>query len=146
MDPEQQQQELPAPAAAAPAGGSPYRVLLICVGILAAILLAGVAMSKPPPRVEIRDTGNGQVSLRGQASFEHNFATGRFEMVPLTRQKGIEIVVENDLVLYGVSYRGGAHLRPDGKGNLVHQNIILSRWNDLRHTLWRLTHPEKGKP
>jgi hypothetical protein len=114
--------------------------VVVLLGIVAGVIFG----SDAPTRVTLTDMGGGQVRFEGQASFEFNPFTGGVEMVPLYRQKNIDVVIHGDINLYGTIYHEGDRLTAADE-KLVHQNWLQARRNDLRYWAYHARKKITGK-
>jgi hypothetical protein len=121
---------------------------VLCVAGAVVVLLgiaAGVIFgSDAPTRATLTDMGGGQVRFEGQASFELNPFTGSMEMVPLYRQKDIDVVIHGDVNLYGTIYHEGDRLTAEDE-KLVRQSWFRARRNDLRYWAYQARKKITGK-
>jgi hypothetical protein len=121
--------------------------VLCAVGAVVAVLVIAVAVifgSDNPQRVTLTDVGGGQVRFEGQASFEFDPFAGGMRMVPLYKQKNIDITIHGDVNLYGTIYHEGDRLTSDDE-KLVPQSWLQARRNDVRYWAYNVRKKFKGK-
>ena len=120
---------------------------LVVLGLL--VLVGGpvayaIVASGPSTRVEVYDNGNGgaDYELKSAAgSMVLDFPSG--DLAPLPRQRSWDILVVEDVALFGRKYRAGDRLTSDGD-SLVVQSGPQGWMNDVRYRVWKLQQPESS--
>ena len=116
--------------------------VMVVLGIAAAVVFG----SDPPRRVTLTDipgTGNFKATANFALDFQVDPSTG--SVVPLWRQKDIDVVIDGDINLEGtLLYHDGDRLTSQD-GKLVHQSWYQIARNDIRYWAYRARKKITGK-
>lgn len=121
------------------------KVKVLCA-IGAVVLLLGLAAgvifgSDEPQRVTL--TSPNGVRFEGKVVVDLGLG-GQVRFMPLSQQKGVDVVIQGDVTFDGATYHDGDRLTSQD-GKLVHQSWFQARRNDVRYWAYQARRKLKGK-